>query len=421
MATHEYDIVLYGATGFTGKFVAQYLAEHPQAPRIALAGRNASKVRAVRDGLVNVTKERIESIGLVEASAGDEASLQRLAALAKVVINTVGPFRQLGGFDVAKAAAEAGTGYVDLTGESDVYADEVKGIHAIAQKTNAVIIPSSGFDCLPFDLSTYFAVQEVKKVLGPDAEIDHVLLGYDVKGSVSGGTFASALSMAKHPYALSYSHPYWFSPVQGVMKTQPYKTRFLPQFNKSGSYTMFAPHNTRVVNRSWGLQEEAHLPTHYGPEFRYLEAEVSWSSLGAFLVSCKFQLATWMFNNMPFIGRMAQTVLPQGSGSSLEEQLKGHAKLRTIAYGRDGKTKGLSVFSVQGDPGYYKTGAFLSESALAIALDKDRLTPMAHRGGVLTWATAGPEVVMERLVKYGGVTFAVADITNEANPSKVLA
>ena len=214
----------------------------------------------MRDSLVNVSKERIESIGLIEASAGDKASLQRLAAAAKVVINTVGPFGQLGGFDVAKAAAEAGKGYVDLMGESNVYADVVSGIHAIAQKTNAVIIPSSGHDCLPYDLSTYFAVQEVKRVLGPDAEIDHVLLGYDIKGSTSGGTFASALSMGKHPYALSYSHPYWFSPVQGTMQTKSYKTRFLPQFNKSGSYTLFAPHNTRVVNRSWGLQEEAHLP-----------------------------------------------------------------------------------------------------------------------------------------------------------------
>lgn len=421
MTSPEYDVVLYGATGFTGSLTAQYLAAHPQAPKVAFAGRNATKLRAVRDKLVNVSKERIESIGLMEASAGDQESLKRLARSAKVVINTVGPYRLLGGYEVAQAVAEAGTGYVDLTGESDVFARVVSGLHETAKQSKAVLVPSSGFDCLPFDLSAYFAAQEIKKAQGPNADVDHVVVGYNVKGSVSGGTLASAVAMSEDKDAPAYSRPYWFSPVQGTQNTKVTKARHLPQFSKYGAFTLFTPHNTRVVNRSWGLQEEARLPSRYGSTFRYLEGFVCPSRFAAIVTSTVMQIIGWLLVHVSLFGKLLKKLVPQGTGASMEKQLKGFANLRTIAYGRDGTTKGLSTFRVKGDPGYLKTATFIAETALTLALEKERLSPLAQQGGVLTPATIGAEALRERLVKYAGVTIDTADVTHEADISKVLA
>lgn len=414
-----YDVVLYGATGFTGSLVAQYLAEHPQAPKVAFAGRNAQKLRNVRDKLTGVSKERIESIGLMEASAGDEASLRRLAESAHVVINTVGPFGLLGGFEVARAVAEVGGGYVDLTGESDVYHKDVEHLHALAQKTGAVLVPSSGFDSLPFDLSTYLAVQEVKKVLGADAEVAKVLVGYHIEGSMSGGTLASGVAMADHPFAQRYAEPYWLSPVRGTHEAHAYKWRDLPQFGQVGSFTAFTPHNTRVVYRSWGLLQEAQTAQQYGRDFAYEEAETCSSRLSASLISTKFQMFPCILK-VPGFGKLAMRVLPQGTGPSLETQLKGCAVLRTLAYAADGKTQCLSTFSVKGDPGYLKTAAFLSESALTLAWERSQYTPMAQRGGVLTPATAAPDALCARLAQYGGVTLGAQDVTGVADVTGVL-
>ncbi|WFD00176.1 hypothetical protein MYAM1_002923 [Malassezia yamatoensis] len=412
MSTAKYDVVVYGATGFTGKLVAQYLATHPQQPKVAFAGRNASKLQDVKRELVDVSKDRLESIDLMEASASDKASLQRMARSAKVVINMVGPYSLLGGFDVAKAVAEAGTGYVDLTGETDVFAHLARELHGQAKQTGAVIIPSAGFDCVPFDIGTYFAAQEIKKKLGPDAEIDHVLVGYLVKGSVSGGTLASAVNMANEPEVLKYTQPYWLSPVQGTQKLQSYFTRYLPQFDKYGSYTLFTPHNTRVVNRSWGLLEDARTSNRYGATFKYLEGFVAPNRVAAIVISNVMRTVAWLLLHVSMFGVLLNKLVPQGTGGSMEKQLQGFGNVRTLAYARDGTTKALSVFRVKGDPGYLKTATFIAEAALTIALDKDRLSPLGKQGGVLTTATFGAEAYRDRLTKYAGVTIESADVTH---------
>ena len=127
----KYDVVVYGASGFTGSIVAQYLATHPQAPSFALAGRNPDRLRAVAQGLTGIEKNRLESIGFIEANSENEDSLRAMAQQAGAVINMVGPYSLYNGFGVARAAAEAGAGYVDLTGESFVYHRMVKELSLI--------------------------------------------------------------------------------------------------------------------------------------------------------------------------------------------------------------------------------------------------------------------------------------------------
>lgn len=415
----KYDVVLYGATGFTGSMAAQYLAAHPQQPRVAFAGRNEKKIRGVIEKLTDVSKERVESIGVIIASAEDLNSIKAMVAQTKAVINMVGPYALYGGFELAKAAAEAGASYVDLTGESSVYKRIKNELHDIAKQTHADIVPSSGFDSLPFDLTTYLAVQALHKSSGGKADVDYALCGYEFKGSLSGGTVASLVEQAKVS-PITSSDAYDLAPIRGRQKAEAVRLRKLPQFNKYGAFTLLAPHNTGVTNRSWGLLQEAQDPASYGADFRYLEGQVAPGMISAYIISSLMLFIAWLLNNVSYAGDLLRKAVPQGTGASMEEQLKGFANVRTLAYGKDGKSKAMATLSVKGDPGYLRTAMFISETALTLSLEKARLSKLGQQGGVLTPATAGGEVLAERLRKYGGVKIETKDVSNSTDLSKEL-
>ncbi|WFD32657.1 hypothetical protein MSPP1_003706 [Malassezia sp. CBS 17886] len=420
MATIKYDIIVYGATGFTGSLVAQYLATHPQQPSLAFAGRNEEKVRGVLAKLTGVSKERAESIGVVRAESGDKASLQHMAQSATVIINMVGPYMAYGGLDVAAAAVDAGAGYVDLTGESIFYREVVERLHERARTTGAILVPSAGFDSVPFDLSTYLAVQQVKRTAGPNVNIDYALCGYLVKGRASGGTVATIVDQRKYPDMVRFTQPYILSPIKGQQVAKVVRSTNLPQWGKEGAFTLFTPHNTRIVNRTWGLLQEAGAPQQYGAAFRYLEGMVCPSSIVAVILSSVMLAVAWLVINVHAFGNMLMRLIPQGTGSPMEEQLKGYGILRTIAYQKNGSAKALASIAIKGDPGYLQTATMISEAALTIALERARLPKLAQAGGILTTATLGGEVYAERLVKYGKFEIATADVSDVQDVSSVL-
>ncbi|WFD34896.1 hypothetical protein MCUN1_001741 [Malassezia cuniculi] len=392
----KYDVALYGATGFTGQIVAQYLATHPQQPRIAFAGRNTAKIQSVIDNLVQVSAERVKSIGIIEASSDDYASLQRLAEAASVIINTVGPYSLLGGYDVVRAAAESGTGYVDLNGESTFFAQLAADHSAKAKETQAVIVPSCGFDALPFDLTTFLAVQLLKK----EGSITNAaaLCGYSYQGGVSGGTIASILLKRDHPEELALASPYMLSPVEGE-STLTNAVMALPQFNEYGFPTILSPHNARVVYRTSGLlQSEPSLD--YGAGFSYNEAHIAPSKIHARLALVVVYIISWLVIHVRLLGIVLTYLIPQGTGPSLETRLKGSLDVRTLVKA-DGKQ---AVATMRGnyDPGYHLTAQFISEAALAIALDRGSLSPVARSGGIVTPATLG-HALADRLNKYADV------------------
>ena len=387
---------------------------------MAVAGRNRSKVEGVLNNLTGVDKERIQSIEVMEASTSDPASIKRMAESAKVVMNLVGPYVHLGGLEVAKAAAEAAAAYVDLNGESLFYARVVEEVQGQAQKTKSIVMPSMGLDSLPADLGTYLAVQEVKKVAGPETPIGDVFHGMRFRGTISGGTIATFAGMRSYPDQLKYANSYWFSPVKGTAQTEKPGALFLPQFNRWGAYSLFAPLNTRVVQRTWGMFEQRIGAAGYGRSFRYHEGLVTPHVVLAWLVSFIWLLASFLLRNIELFGKLLTTLIPQGTGPSLEEQLKGWADFRTLAVSEDGKAKGLAVIQVKGDAGYLKSATMVSEAALAIALDYDNLSPIAKQGGVLTTATLGGELMAQRLMKYGGFVIASRDVTNVQDVSTAL-
>src|SRR3954469_14595410 len=184
----ELDLVLFGATGFTGRLTAEYLARHaPDDLRWGLAGRNEAKVEGVRDELASVD-DALGDLPLLHADVTDEVSLKDVANRARVVITTVGPYLHYGEPLVA-ACAEAGTDYVDLTGEPEFVDRAYVAHHATAQQTGARLVHACGFDSIPHDLGAYFTVRQL-----PD-DVPISLRGVVRVGAMmSGGTFHTAMN-----------------------------------------------------------------------------------------------------------------------------------------------------------------------------------------------------------------------------------
>ncbi|MDP9167506.1 MAG: saccharopine dehydrogenase NADP-binding domain-containing protein, partial [Actinomycetota bacterium] len=188
-AQREYDIVLYGATGFVGKLTAQYLAAAGSAARIALAGRSVAKLRDVRESLGAAA----ESWGLIEAEAVQPSQLNDMAARTQVVIATVGPYTKYG-LPVVAACAAAGTDYADLTGETMFIRDSIDTFHKEAADNGARIVHSCGFDSVPSDLTVYALYKRAHEDgAGELGETNFVLRGF--AGGVSGGTAASMVEV----------------------------------------------------------------------------------------------------------------------------------------------------------------------------------------------------------------------------------
>ncbi|KMS88167.1 saccharopine dehydrogenase, partial [Streptomyces regensis] len=191
MTQREYDIVVFGATGFTGGLTAEYLAAHvPEGCRWALAGRNTTKLEAVRERLAAI-EPSCADLPLVQADVTDPASLARVAESARVVVTTVGPYLEYGEPLVA-ACAEAGTDYVDLTGEPEFVDRMYLAHHETARRTGARIVHACGFDSIPYDLGVFFTVTQ----LGEAAKDADVTVRAQIRANAefSGGTYASALT-----------------------------------------------------------------------------------------------------------------------------------------------------------------------------------------------------------------------------------
>ncbi len=271
--TREFDLVLFGATGFVGKLTAEYLTgAAPESARIALAGRSLDKLTAVRDGL----GPKAANWGLVVADSKDQAALDELAARTKVVVTTVGPYLRYG-MPLVAACAKAGTHYADLTGEPLFIREAIDAYHEQAVATGAKIVNSCGYDSIPSDLSVYQLYR--RTVEDNSGELVDTTLVASLKGGVSGGTIDSGRAMMEavaadpakgkvlsHPYSLSPDRS--MDPDVGRQSDQALSraSAIDPSLDGWVSTFVMAAHNTKVVRRSNGL-----LGWVYGKNFRYRE------------------------------------------------------------------------------------------------------------------------------------------------------
>lgn len=410
MAQREFDLVLYGATGFVGRLTAEYLAKAGGSARIALAGRSVDKVRAVRDSL----GEAAQNWSIIEADAGSPASLVTMAARTQVVVTTVGPYTRYG-LPLVAACVEAGTDYADLTGETPFIRASVDQFHTQAAHAGVRIVHSCGFDSVPSDLTVY-ALYDRARADGEGALTETDMVVRKFVGGASGGTLASILearrtmsadpavrTAIRDPYTLSADRE--AEPDLGRQSDAPLRrgAQIAPELEGSwtGAFIM-AAENSRIVRRSNAL-----LDWSYGRTFRYAEQVSAGTSV---LAPVRAAVSTAALAGMSALGsryansapaRLFERLLPKpGSGPSESALSKGQYRIETYTTTTTG-ARYRAVIAQQGDPSYLATAVLLGESGLALALDRDKLSALR---GVLTPATAMGDALLTRLPA-AGVTF----------------
>lgn len=387
MPTRDLDVVLFGATGFTGGLTAEYLARHaPTGLRWALAGRSPDKLAAVRDRLTAIDAD-LADLELIVADVDDATSLRTLAERTKVVATTVGPYLTYGEPLVA-AAATAGTAYVDLTGESEFVDRMYLAHHETAVRTGARLVHACGFDSIPHDLGAYFTVQQL-----PDDQPITLRGVVRTNSTVSGGTFHSALTAMSRPKQIRAAG-------QARRKEEP-----RPE-GRSSRATGGKPGRDPVLGY-WLLplptidplivmRSGAALPA-YGPKFRYSHfagtKTLRYAAGGAALVG-----GLGLAAQVGPLRNLLKSRLPAGEGPDEERRARSWFRVDFI-----GEAGGQQVHTrvSGGDPGYDETAKMLAESALCLALDDN-----PNLAGQVTTVQAMGDRLLERL-RAAGMSFEV--------------
>lgn len=401
----EFDIVLFGATGFVGELTAAHLATHaPSGTRIALAGRNEHKLQDVRADLPAAAREW----ELVTADSGDPASLRAMAERTKVVITTVGPYASYG-LPLVEACADAGTDYVDLTGEVLFHRDAIDGFDERANATGARIVPSCGYDSVPSDIGVFVLADAVRAA--GDGELGDTTTYASMKGGVSGGTVASMMGQVDaikgdKERRKVVTDKFGLSPDRAAEPAGEWKdSAAVRDDSEFGAWTapfVMATYNTRVVRRSNALSGHS-----YGRTFRYREVMKTGRGLNGrltgYAVAGGLGAAVGAMN-VGFLRPLVKKVVPApGTGPSEKARNEGFFKMDIRTTTTTGR-KWHSVVSAQGDPGYAATCVMLGEAGLALALQRDDLPlPEGRQGGLLTPATALGMPYVERLRARGFV------------------
>ncbi|MEU4316718.1 saccharopine dehydrogenase NADP-binding domain-containing protein [Nocardia sp. NPDC024068] len=409
--TREFDLVVFGATGFVGKLTALYLVSAaPAGARIALAGRSADKLAAVRDEI------GAPGWGLIVADTTDQESMDALAARTTAVITTVGPYLRYG-MPMVAACAKAGTHYADLTGEPLFIRDAIDAHHDEAARTGAKIVNSCGYDSVPSDLSVYQLYR--RSVADNTGELGDTTLIATLRGGVSGGTVDSGRAMmeavaADRSKGAVLAHPYSLSPDKSmdpdVGRQSDLTVARASDIDPSlrgwvGTFVM-ASHNTKIVRRSNGL-----LGWVYGKNFRYRETMGAGTSPLSPLVAAGVSGGVvaamgigGLFSRFRVGRALLDRILPApGTGPNEATRESGWFRMRTYTRTSSG-ARYLANFAGAGDPGYKATAVMLGESGLALAFDEKPelagiLTPAAAMGDALTdrLRNAGMTIDVERL------------------------
>lgn len=388
MPSSKFDIVVYGATGFTGRLVAEYLAAHYKGDdtlKWAMAGRSKDKLAAVRDE-IGAPKDT----PLIVADAADPASLKAMVGQTKSVITTVGPY-MLYGNELLAACVAAGVDYFDLCGEPVWMRQKIEQHEAAAKDSGARIVFSCGYDSLPFELGVFCAQEEAKKAFG--AAVPRVKGRVrEMKGTFSGGTAASMraifeaaakdlnlVTMLRDPFVLT---PGFDGPRQPLGNRPLYdedlKTWTAP--------FVMANINTRNVHRSNML-----LGFPYGKDFVYDEMVVTGPGEQGEAIAKKVMAA----NN-----KLSGNDVPKpGEGPSKEERESGYYDLLFVALAPDGR-QARAVVKGDRDPGYGSTSKMIAECAICLLRDATDVP-----GGIWTPGAAMQHKLIKRLEEHAGITF----------------
>ena len=381
----DIDIVIYGATGFTGQLCVKYFQSLDLDIKWAIAGRNLDKLK-------NIASNISPNIEILVADSDDEKGLRDICSRSKVVLSTAGPFHRYGSKLVA-ACIENDTHYVDITGENFWVKELIEKHHEEASRRGIRIIPSCGFDSIPSDIGTFFAVRSLNK---PVKRVDSF---HSWKGEASGGTIETMFSMGDLDLGKEIRDPFLLNPEGSYTSEQKKLSSDIFNISKrrdlnawSGPFIM-AGANTRVVRRSEALLTERQES--YGNNFVYQEHAFHKSIYKALISTLGLGLLGLILISP--VRRLIRSFLRKpGEGPSLEVQENGWFDCKYLVESEDGQKSLYRMFG-KGDPGYKVTSKFVAECALSLLEDPETLPGGSEYGGVLTSASGLGDVLIERL------------------------
>lgn len=385
MSDREFDIIIYGASGFTGRLVAEYLQKEYGGTDLkwAMAGRNAEKLAAVRDEM-GVSSD----IQIVSADSSQPDTLAEMAARTKAVITTVGPY-QLYGEPLLKACAHVGTDYVDLCGEPAWMKDMIERYDEAAKASGARIVLSCGFDSIPFDLGVYHLQKHAIENHGGACERVRCRVR-GMKGTFSGGTAASFMETMKRaqkqPEILDWlKDPFSLSPEKGAPQPPIHKPMEEPDLGSWATPFIMASINTKNIHRSNAL-----LDYKYGKDFQY----------GEMVLTGPGEKGEQLAKGMAKSNAFGDNPPKPGEGPSKEERENGSYDVMFVGDAPNG-TRIISSVKGDKDPGYGSTSKIIAEAALTLVKD------VQGSGGVMTPAPAMADDLIDRLQAHAGLTFTI--------------
>ena len=401
-----HDVVLYGATGFTGRQSARYFREHaPNQLRWAIAGRNVEKLRQLHASL-----ELGSQVAILVADSADQPALDAIAASCHVLLTTAGPFARYGD-GVVRACVTHGTHYVDITGETAWVRRMIDTWHDQAAAQGTRIVPFCGFDSIPSDLGVWMMAQWFRAQ--GHGEVKNVRASFKLGGGgLNGGTLASGLHAGESGDQATLGDVLLLNPTHRRTSAEAKRSRdwrvveFDDTLQTYLTPFVMAPVNTRVVRRSNALLADDAQP--YGESFTYtecMETSRRGAAYGTLYAMGALQGLLTRKTGRALLRRFGPA---PGAGPTEEQMDRGWFRLRLVAEAEDG-TRALGVVTGQGDAGNRSTVRMLCESAITLAVAGDALPGGVGAGGVLTPATGIGAPLLKRLR-------ATAEMTWEVSP-----
>ncbi|KAK2865400.1 hypothetical protein FQN49_003614 [Arthroderma sp. PD_2] len=365
--TRDLEIVLLGATGYTGGLCAEHIVKSlPTNLTWGIAGRSSEKLEAVATKLQEHAKDR-KAPELLPVRFNDE-ELRALACKTKVLINCVGPYRKYS-TPVVRACAENGTHYVDVTGEAPWTKDMVDKFHETAKSTGAILISANGVESAPADLLTYIMAKSIKNQFGAVTDETTVSL-YHIKGKFSGGTLSTILDFfnnldfrSNDPYCISLSKP--AQPKSVSILRRIFGVHYVPDIGV-GTTCVCETCDTSIVHRTSSL-----MPQLYSPNFRFWESMKTRNIFTGVAVHFTLVAAAVCLLFTPVRWLLPRYLYAPGEGAAEESKAGFSVEYRGISTSGQDKAgkkdiRVLGSFRYDGCP-YFLTGIFLAEAAMVLA------------------------------------------------------
>ena len=391
----EYDIIIWGASGFTGRLVAEYLYKNYNSKDLkwAIAGRDNQKLISIRKTFLN------DEVPIVLANSFDETSLNKMTQRANVICSTVGPYAKYGSL-LVKSCIKNKTHYCDLAGEAQWIRKMIDLHHEEAIRNQVKIVNSCGYDSIPSDMGVYFINKNLSK---KNLTIKMRVTG--TKGGYSGGTYASMQNIIKEASSdrevrKSLTNPYGLNPVgeqSGHDKRDLSSVVFDKKIKSWIAPFLMAGINTKIVRRSNALSNY-----NYGKDFKYDEAVMTGKGIKGQLAGIMLSIPLILLAAKPgsILNKIFSFFVPKpGQGPDKKERESGYFSSKFFVFDEHSNS---SIFKVTGDrdPGYGSTSKMLAESAVCLAKDN-----LDNTFGIITPSYAMGNNILERLVSNAGLSF----------------